>query len=237
MRVAGKKLARVLDKLKLVVQPNVRLLELEQLAEQLILAEQAQPAFKGYKGYPNVLCTSVNDEVVHCKPTRQRVKNGDIISIDIGLIYQGFYADSAITVPVGNISTEAQRLLTVTSTAVNQQAWAVIKPGNTIGDIGQAVQVYVEQAGFSVVRALVGHGIGRELHEDPAIPNFGQPHTGATLKPGMTLAIEPMVNIGKAAVVFKEDGWRVVTKDHSLSAHFEHTFLVTETGCEVLTSL
>lgn len=237
LRRGGKLLGQVLAQLIALVQPNVRLNELERAADEYIRAGGAIPAFKGYRGYSSVLCTSINNEVVHCPPTRRRLNNGDILSIDIGLIYQGMYLDAAITVPVGTISPAAAHLLRVTKTALHEKARAIIKPGNTVGDIGYAVQAYVESEGLSVVRDLVGHGIGAALHEDPPIPNFGKPHTGPTLQVGMAIAVEPMVNIGRPGVVFEDDGWRVVTKDGSLSAHFEHTFLITTHGCDMLTAL
>lgn len=237
LRVGGRILGQVLAELMKMAQPNIRLTELERAADQFIRAQGAIPAFKGYRGYSSVLCTSINNEVVHCPPTRRRLSNGDILSIDIGLIYQGMYLDSAVTVPVGTISAAAQHLLQVTRTALYEKAQAVIKPGNTIGDIGHAIQTYVESEGLAVVRDLVGHGIGTQLHEDPPIPNFGKPHTGMSLQAGMAIAVEPMVNIGRPGVVFEDDGWRVVTKDGSLSAHFEHTFLITTSGCDIVTAL
>ncbi len=237
LRTGGKLLGEVLLRLSQQVQPQVRLIELERSADQLIRSVGAIPAFKGYKGYANVLCTSVNNEVVHCPPTRRRLNNGDILSIDIGLIYQGMYLDAAITVPVGVITPQAQHLINVTRTALYEKARAVLRPGNTIGDIGYAIQTYVESESLSVVRDLVGHGIGTELHEEPAVPNFGKAHTGLELQIGMAIAVEPMVNVGRPGVQFEGDGWRVVTKDGSLSAHFEHTFLITATGNDMLTVL
>lgn len=236
LRTGGQMLGHVLHQLTILAQPKMRLTELEREADHLIRAAGAVPAFKGYRGYSSVLCTSVNNEVVHCPPTRRRLNNGDILSIDIGLIYQGMYLDSAVTIPIGNISTEAEHLIHVTRTALHEKARAAIKPDNTLGDIGYAIQTYVEGEGLSVVRDLVGHGIGSDLHEEPPIPNFGKPRTGLTLQPGMAIAVEPMVNIGRPAVVFESDGWRVVTKDGSLSAHFEHTFLITDSGCDMVTA-
>ena len=237
LRASGRVLASIVNALVSQVAPGVSLLELEAMAQRLTAEAGATPAFLGYNGYKNILCTSVNQEVVHCPPTKRRLQDGDIISIDAGVIYQGMYSDCAVTVPVGNVTDQAKRLIEVTRTALYEIAKAQVKPGNTIGDIGHAIQTYVEAAGFSVVRSLVGHGIGKELHEEPSVPNYGKPHTGPKLKPGMAIAIEPMVNIGGADVVFEADGWRVVTVDGQLSAHFEHTFLVTDQGCDVLTQL
>jgi len=230
-------LSSVMNTLIAAVAPGVSLLELEELADREIRQAGAVPAFKGYNGYKNILCTSVNEEVVHCPPTARRLQSGDIISIDGGVIYQGMYSDCAVTVPVGTVTPEAKRLIEVTRTALYDKAKSVIAPGRTTGDIGHAIQKYVEAAGFSIVRSLVGHGIGKHLHEDPSIPNYGKPGGGVKLRPGMAIAVEPMVNAGVADVVFQDDGWRVVTADGKMSAHFEHTFLVTANGCEVLTQL
>lgn len=237
LRASGTVLAKVVNALVNMVAPGVTLLQLEQTAAELIAQAGAKPAFLGYHGYKNVLCTSVNQEVVHCPPTARVLVAGDLVSIDAGVVVNGMYADCAVTVPVGEISPEAKRLISVTRTALYEVARQVIQPGNTIGDIGHAIQTYVEQQGFSIVRQLVGHGIGRHLHEEPSIPNYGAAHSGPTLKAGMAIAVEPMVNSGKPDVNFEADGWRVVTNDGSLSAHFEHTFLLTATGCEVLTQL
>lgn len=237
LRASGTVLAKVVNALVNRVAPGVTLLQLEQTAAELIAQAGAKPAFLGYHGYKNILCTSVNHEVVHCPPTARVLMVGDIVSIDAGVILNGMYSDCAVTVPVGEVSPEAKRLIAVTRTALYEVARQVIQPGNTIGDIGHAIQTYVEQQGFSIVRQLVGHGIGRHLHEEPSIPNYGAAHSGPMLKAGMAIAVEPMVNSGKSDVNFEADGWRVVTNDGSLSAHFEHTFLLTATGCEVLTQL
>lgn len=237
MRQAGHILAEVVNHLISQVEPGIRLLDLEKAATKHIKRLGVQPAFKGYKGYNNVLCTSVNDEVVHCPPTRRVLTSGDIVSIDAGVIYNDMYSDCAVTVPVGEVSAEAQHLIQVTRDALYVKAAAMIAPGNTIGDIGHAIQEYVEQQGYFVVRSLVGHGIGRQLHEEPSIPNYGLPGSGMRLEPGMAIAVEPMVNVSTDEVVFEDDGWRVITADGSLSAHFEHTFLITEQGCEILTQL
>lgn len=237
MRASGKILAQVLNAIVAMVAPGVTLLDLEHRAEELIAVAGAKPAFLDYHGYANILCTSVNEEVVHCPPTGRALVEGDIVSIDAGVIYNGLYSDCAVTVPVGQITPEAKRLIDVTRTALYEQAVPYVRPGCTTGDIGHAIQQYVEAAGFSIVRSLVGHGIGRQLHEEPSVANYGQPGKGVKLRPGMAIAIEPMVNQGTADVVFQDDGWRVVTADSLLSAHFEHTFLITATGYELLTRL
>lgn len=237
MRASGRVLASVVNELITLVAPGVSLIDLENRAAEVIQKTGAKPAFKGYKGYNNILCTSVNEEVVHCPPTSRVLQSGDIVSIDAGVIVDGMYSDCAVTVPVGDVKPEILKLIQVTREALYDKARAVIKPGNTTGDIGAAVQQHAEAAGFSVVRSLVGHGIGRALHEDPSIPNYGEPGTGTRLEPGMCIAVEPMINFGTADVDFKDDGWRVLTVDGEPSAHFEHTFLITEQGCEVLTAL
>ena len=237
LRASGKILSRVVTALMEQVAPGVSLLDLEHTADRIIREAGAKPAFKGYRGYSNILCTSVNEEVVHCPPTERVLQDGDLVSIDAGVIYNGMYSDCAVTVPVGTVAPETKRLIETTRTALYDKAAAVIKPGNTIGDIGSAIQSYIEPTGFSIVRSLVGHGIGRELHEDPSIPNYGSKGKGIKLTPGMAIAVEPMINQGSADVVFEDDGWRVVTSDGKLSAHFEHTFLITETGHELITAL
>lgn len=226
--------AQVLAELMRVVEPGVSTLDLDQLAERRLRDAGALPAFKGYHGYPATICASVNDQVVHGIPNARPLKSGDIVSVDMGAKLDGFFGDSAVTVPVGTVSAEAQRLLQVTSASLDR-ALAAVKPGNRVQDIGAAVQQYVEAHGFSVVREFVGHGIGTALHEEPQIPNYGTPGRGARLAEGMTLAIEPMVNAGKPAVKVLSDGWTAVTKDGSLSAHFEHTVVVTAEGCRILT--
>ncbi|MFH0818894.1 MAG: type I methionyl aminopeptidase [Patescibacteria group bacterium] len=234
MREGGKILAFVLSELEKMAKPGISLLALEKHADTLINLHKAMPSFKGYRDYPAILCTSLNEEVVHCIPNKRILCEGDIISIDCGIKYKNFFTDSALTVAVGDISEQAQKLLIATQQSlyagINQ-----VKPANTVGDIGFAVQQYAETRGFSVVRTLVGHGVGYGVHEDPRIPNYGKIKTGAELKPGMAICIEPMVNIGGAEVEFSDDGWRVTTKDKSLSAHFEHTIVVTNNGYEILT--
>ncbi|HYE86170.1 MAG TPA: type I methionyl aminopeptidase [Vicinamibacterales bacterium] len=226
--------ARVLQELATAVKPGVTTKQLDELAEQRLKEAGAEPAFKGYHGYPATICASVNEEVVHGIPSNRALIEGDIISIDMGAKLDGFYGDSAVTVPVGRVSAEAERLLEVTRTAL-ERAVAAVRAGARVSDIGAAVQSYVEANGFSVVREFVGHGIGTSLHEEPQIPNYGTAGRGPRLERGMALAIEPMVNAGKPAVKVLGDGWTAVTKDRALSAHFEHTVVVTDDGCRVLT--
>jgi len=226
--------ARVLKELAAAVRPGITTAALDAIAEQRLREAGAEPAFKGYHGYPATICASVNEEVVHGIPSPRALVDGDIISIDMGAKLDGFYGDSAVTVPVGTVSAEAQLLLDVTKTALDR-AVAAVRAGARVSDIGAAVQSYVEAQGFSVVREFVGHGIGTSLHEEPQIPNYGTAGRGPRLAEGMALAIEPMVNAGKPAVKVLGDGWTAVTKDKALSAHFEHTVVVTEDGCRVLT--
>jgi len=243
MRQAGRILAQVMKKVARQVKPGISTFELDEMAEKLIKNFGAEPAFKGYqpdtvynqKGYPATLCTSINNEVVHGIPSPNRfLKEGDIIGLDCGVKFQDYYADMAITLPVGKINSEARRLILVTKKALGL-AIKKIKPGIHLGDISSTIQSYVEKNGFSVVRELSGHGIGKNLHEEPTILNFGKPNTGPILKEGMTLAIEPMINVGDWKVKTLDDGWTIVTADNSLSAHFEHTILVTSRGAEILT--
>ena len=224
----------VLQEVIAAIAPGVSTLELDVIAERGAAARGAQPAFKGYHGYPAVICISVNDEVVHGIPSAKRLlKRGDIVGLDFGVAYKGFYGDSAYTVPVGEPSPEARLLLETTREAL-ARAIATATADARLGDLGFAVQAFVESHGYSVVRDFVGHGIGRRLHEAPQIPNYGAPGTGMRLRPGMVLAIEPMVNAGRPQVHTLEDGWTAVTADGSLSAHFEHTIAVTEDGPEIL---
>jgi methionyl aminopeptidase len=235
MRDAGRIVSEILDELEKAVAPGVTTWDLDALAEKLIYQKGARPAFKGYRGFPACLCASVNHEVVHGIPSKRRkLREGDLMKLDFGVVYRGFYGDSARTVPVGKVSPEAQTLLEATREALNKGIQAMM-PGNRIGDIGHAVQRYVEARGFSVVRDFTGHGIGRHLHEKPDVPNYGQPGSGMKLRPGMVLAVEPMVNQGTDEVMILEDQWTAVTRDSKLSAHFEHTVLITEGGPEVLT--
>src|SRR6266403_106274 len=236
MRRSGRIVRQILDDLKTMVAPGVTTMDLEKAAEQKIKESGAKPAFKGYYDYPCVLCTSVNEEIVHGIPSAKRVlKEGDIVSIDCGVVLDGYYGDAAITVPVGkSLAPELQKLLDVTETSL-KKAIAEVRLGKTLGDVGAAVQEYVEANGFSVVRDFVGHGIGTRLHEDPQVPNFGTRGHGTRLREGMVLAIEPMVNIGKPGARVLDDKWTAVTVDGSYSAHFEHCVAVTRNGPMVLT--
>jgi len=236
MRRSGRIVRQVLEAAKEVVAPGVSTMDLERVAEQKIRDLGAKPAFKGYYDYPCVLCTSVNDEIVHGIPSERRVlKAGDIVSLDCGVVLDGYYGDAAITVPVGNqISEELQKLLKVTRESLARGIAAACS-GNTVGDVGAAVQRHVEANGFSVVREFVGHGIGTRLHEDPQVPNYGTPGHGPKLRDGMVLAIEPMVNVGKPGTRLLQDKWTAVTEDGSYSAHFEHCVAVTRNGPMILT--
>ncbi|MCW5940371.1 MAG: type I methionyl aminopeptidase [Fimbriimonadaceae bacterium] len=235
MREAGRILARTLRTVSESIVPGkTTLLDLDMLAERLILESGAVPSFKGYRDYPAATCISVNEVVIHGIPTERVLQEGDIIDLDFGVYKDGFHADSAWTFPIGTISPAAQRLLNVTRESLFQGI-AKFRVGNKIGDVSAAIQKYVEKNGYSIVRDLVGHGIGRDLHEEPSVPNFGKPGRGAPIKEGMTVCIEPMVNEGTAKVVTLDDGWTVVTADGKLSAHFEHTVVVTKDGPELLT--
>jgi len=235
MRRAGQVVREVLELVRVQVKPGATTYDLEKAAEARLKELGVKAAFKGYHGYPCVLCTSVNSEVVHGIPSPKRVlQEGDIVSVDFGVVVDGFYGDAAITVPVGEIDASKARLLKVTEASL-QAGIAAVKPGATLGDVGAAVQGVVEGEGFSVVRDFVGHGIGVQMHEDPQVPNYGQPGKGMKLRPGMVIAIEPMVNIGKPDVMVLDDGWTAVAKDGSMSAHFEHTVAVTDTGARILT--
>jgi methionyl aminopeptidase len=235
MREAGRLVAQVLTELAGCVAPGVRTADLDALAEKRILEAGAAPAFKGYHGYPATICTSINDEVIHGIPSPDRLlRTGDIVSIDVGAELAGYFGDSAITLPVGTISEEAATLLRVTDEALHR-AIDRMRPGGRVSDIGHAVQEHVEAHGFSVVREFVGHGIGQRMHEEPQVPNYGEPGRGPRLAEGMVLAIEPMVNAGKAAVKVLADGWTATTRDSSLSAHFEHTVAVTSGEPWILT--
>jgi methionyl aminopeptidase len=236
MRAAGKLVGQVLTALAAKVAPGVTTADLDAIAEGLIIDAGAIPAFKGYHGYPATICASVNDEVIHGIPSGQRVLNaGDVISIDVGAALGGYYGDSAVTLPVGPVSEDAAKLLRVTEESL-YKAIDAVKPGGRISDIGHAVQKHVEAHGFSVVREFVGHGIGQEMHEEPQVPNYGEPGRGPRLAEGMVIAIEPMVNAGKPQVKVLSDGWTAVTRDRSLSAHFEHTVAVTADGPWILTA-
>jgi methionyl aminopeptidase len=233
MRRSNRVVAEILQEVKAAVQPGVKTRDLDELAEALLKKHRARSAFKGYNGYPAVLCTSVNEEVVHGIPSNRVLRDGDILSLDFGAVLDDYYGDAAITVPVGTISEEARRLLRVTEEAL-YKAIEQARPGKHVGDISAAVQRHVESQGFSAVRDFVGHGIGKFMHEKPQVPNFGIPGRGVRLKAGMTLAIEPMINAGGYEVVVLDDGWTAVTRDRNLSAHFEHSVAVTENGPVIL---
>lgn len=236
MRRAGEITARILQEVVEAVSPGVTTRELDQLAEARCKELGAKPAFKGYHGYPCCLCISVNEQVVHGIPGKRTLKEGDIVGIDFGVIVDGYYGDSARTVAVGKVTPDAQRLLQVTQEGLLRGIQEA-KLGNRLFDISHAIQNYVERHGFSVVREFVGHGIGRSLHEEPQVPNYGPKGKGVSLKEGMVLAIEPMINAGGHAVRIESDGWTAVTVDGSLSAHFEHTVAITKNGPEILTLL
>jgi methionyl aminopeptidase len=237
MREAGRIAAEALQAIREQVRPGVSTAELDAVAYSIITKRGAKPSFKGYRGFPASICTSLNEQVVHGIPSPKVIlKEGDIISIDVGATYKGYIGDNAITVPVGNISEVAQRLIETTQGSL-MAAIAVARAGNYLDDISGAVQDYVEARGFTVVREYVGHGVGRQMHEEPSIPNYRQGKRGPQLKPGMTLAIEPMVNEGVAETRTMRDKWTVVTKDGKLSAHFEHTIAITEGEPEILTLL
>jgi methionyl aminopeptidase len=241
MRVAGRVVAEILERLSEIIKPNITTKDIDIFVEKSIRSVKMIPAFLGIKGisypFPASACVAVNEEVVHGIPNASRVlKDGDIVSVDIGVLYEGYYGDGAKTYAVGKVSDTASKLLKVTEMSLEKGTKQALA-GNRLGDISYAVQETVEKEGFSVVRDFVGHGIGRALHEDPQIPNYGKVKTGIKLLSGMVLAIEPMVNVGSHEVVMLEDNWTVVTKDGSLSAHFEHTVAITEHGYEILTKV
>ncbi len=237
MRQAGRIVAEVLAVLQQEVRPGINTAELDELACQIIIKHKATPSFKGYRGFPASLCVSINEEVVHGIPNKKRyLKEGDIVSFDVGAIYQGYHGDAAVTVGVGEITEASRKLLTVVVGAL-AAGIAQSRAGKRTGDISWAIQNYAESRGYSVVREYTGHGIGLQMHEDPQIPNYGQPKRGVLLKPGMTFALEPMVSEGDWRTQVLADNWTVVTKDRKLSAHFEHTIAVTEGEPEILTRL
>ena len=237
MARGGQILAATVELMKREARAGLSTLDLDRIAEEFIRSHAgATPAFKGLYGFPGTLCTSINNEIVHGIPSRKRVlEDGDIVSIDVGVKFEGYYTDSAVTVPIGEIPAESRRLLDVTQDALRAGIGAAL-PGNHLGDIGAAIQAVVEAAGFSIVKDLVGHGIGVGFHEEPQVPNYGKPKRGTKLMPGLTIAIEPMVNIGKSATRTLKDKWTIVTLDGSRSAHFEHTVAITESGHRVLTA-
>jgi methionyl aminopeptidase len=234
MAAAGSIVASAIQKLKEAIKPGLTTRELNRIAEDLITKKGAIPAFKGYRGFPASICTSINQQVVHGIPGPYTLKDGDIVSIDIGTVYNGYYGDAAFTCGVGEVTAQARRLMEVTEQSLYEGINRMFE-GNRLSDISYAVQSYVEKNGFSVVRDYVGHGIGQNMHEDPQVPNFGLPGKGPRLKEGMVLAVEPMVNVGSYHVKTLEDNWTVVTADSSLSAHFEHTVAITGNGPQILT--
>jgi methionyl aminopeptidase len=240
MRRANVIVAEILAELRDKVAAGVTTLELDSLAEELTYKKKATPAFKGYqmagRVYPRSLCVSVNEEIVHGIPSGRVLKDGDIVGLDFGVVYEGFYGDSAVTVGVGTITEDARRLMQVTEQAL-YRGIEHLRDGKRLGDLSSAIQQTIEGAGFSVVRSFVGHGIGKRLHEDPPVPNYGEAERGIRLKEGMVLAIEPMVNAGSSEVKMKEDGWTAVTGDGSLSAHFEHSVAITQNGPYILSRL
>ena len=234
IRRSGKILSRVMQKLCASIQEGLTTQAIDQLAEVLVSKEDATPAFKGYKGFPANICTSINEEIIHGIPGERKLKNGDIISLDLGVNYKGYFSDAAITTAVGKVNPRIKKLIEVTKAAL-AQGIKQARQDNQLSDISYAIQSFVEGKGFSVVRDFVGHGIGHNLHEEPEIPNFGRPHQGPVLKTGMVFAIEPMVNMGSWESRVVENGWTAVTKDGLPSAHFEHTVAITENGPEILT--
>jgi methionyl aminopeptidase len=236
MAVACRIVAEVLQELVRTARPGLTTLDLDALAERSIRNRGGLPAFKGYRGFPNTLCVSLNEQVVHGIPSKRRLRAGDIIGLDLGAIWEGYYGDAAVTIPIGQISPETQALLTTAQEAL-YIGIKEVSPGKHLSDISHAIQCHAETRGYSVVRAFVGHGIGTALHEEPQVPNFGPPGRGPRLKVGMVLAIEPMVNLGDADVEILDDGWTVVTADGQLSAHFEHTVAITDEGPQILTAL
>jgi methionyl aminopeptidase len=243
LKKSGQILARTLNLVASKVEPGVSAYDLDQLAEREIKGSGATPSFKNYKPnpddtpFPSSLCVSINDEIVHGIPKKTKIlKEGDIVSLDLGVEYRGFYTDAAITVPVGKVDKKYLNLIEVTRLSL-ENALKVVKAGNFVGNIGHAIENTAKYYGFQVVRELVGHGVGAGVHEDPEVPCFGIPGTGPELKNGMVLAIEPMVNMGKAKITFDRDGWTVKTVDGMPSAHFEHTIVVTKSGCEIITAL
>ncbi|MDR0401431.1 MAG: type I methionyl aminopeptidase [Endomicrobium sp.] len=242
MRIASRAVAEVLQRLYDVIKPGATTKDIDIFSERYIRSLKMLPAFIGVKGvhgntFPSSTCVSINNEVVHGIPSYSRVlNNGDLVSVDVGVIYEGYYGDAARTYTVGNVSNTVSRLINVTETSLNNGILEIL-PGRRLGNISSTIQKTAENAGFSVVRDFVGHGIGKHLHEDPQIPNFGEFNTGLRLLPGIVLAIEPMVNVGGHEVCISNDGWTVVTRDGSLSAHFEHTVLVTKNGYEILTKV
>jgi methionyl aminopeptidase len=235
MRHAGHIVAKAHQLIRAHVRPGVTTKELDQLVQQLIEQEGATPSFLGYRGYPASICASVNEEVVHGIPSDRRLVEGDILSVDIGVQYLGYHGDSAWTYAVGSIAPKHQKLLDVTEQAL-YVALEAAKVGGHVGQIGAAIEAFIQPYGYGIVEEFTGHGVGRELHEEPPVPNFGDPTEGPILKPGMTLAIEPMINLGTKRVKILKDGWTAITADRQISAHFEHTVVLTESGYDILTT-
>ena len=236
MAEAGKILATVLKEVEKMVKPGITTIELDRAAEALIVSYGAKPAFKGYDNFPYSLCASINEDIVHGFPSERILKEGDVVGLDLGVLYKGYNSDMAITVAIGNVSFEAKRLIMVTKKAL-KRGIKKVRPGNTVGDIGNTIQRYIEDQGLGVIRDLCGHGIGKKVHEDPKIPNFGERHKGEVLKEGMVICLEPMVSMGDWHLKGSKDGYGYATKDGSLSAHFEHTIAVTKNGSRILTEL
>lgn len=234
LKQSGRILAAIMHKIEKKVRPGISTLDIDRISEELILKNKAEPAFKGYKGFPSCACVSVNEEIVHGIPGPRIILEGDIVSIDLGLNYQGYFSDMAVTIPVGKVDSEKKRLIQVTRQALEIGIKKACV-GNYLTDISHSIQIFVEAYGFSVVRQFVGHGIGTVLHEEPEVPNFGQAHSGPLLTNGMVLAIEPMINIGVSDCVIMENGWTAVTRDGAASAHFEHTVAITDKGPVILT--
>lgn len=234
MSEAGRMLSEIVKELKDLIKPGVTTNQLNEAAENLVFKFGGDCSFKNYKGFPECLCTSINEEIVHGVPSERKLKEGDIVSLDMGFAYKDFHSDMAVTIPVGEIDTRTSELLEITRNTLDR-AIEVVKPGNHFGDVSNAIQSYVEKEGFNVIKELCGHGIGREVHQDPQILNFGEKGTGEEIQEGMAFCIEPMVSIGSWRIKQREDGLAYITQDDALSAHFEHTVAVTKHGCEVLT--
>lgn len=235
MRSSGRILSKIMKRLQQEMREGVTTAQIDKLAEELTYKEEALPAFKGYKGFPSSICASVNEEIVHGIPADKKLCEGDIVSLDLGVNYKGYFSDAAITVGIGKVDSKAKKLIEVTRKALSEGIRQA-RVNNRLSDISHAIQAYVESNGFSVVRQFVGHGIGTHLHEDPEIPNFGLAHQGPVLRSGMVFAIEPMVNMGTWEAEILENGWTAVTRDRLPSAHFEHTVAITDEGAEILTN-
>ncbi len=234
LKIAGEITGSTHNYLKPYIKPGITTKQLDTLAEEYIRSRGATPSFKGYEGFPATICASINEEVVHGIPGNRKLKEGDIITLDIGACFKGYHGDSAWTYAVGKISKEKQKLMDVTKESLFK-GLEQIKPGKKLGDIGHAIQTYAESFGYGVVRELVGHGVGTSVHEEPDVPNYGKPNTGLTLKEGMVIAVEPMITMGNKEICILEDDWTIITEDEKPAAHFEHTIVVTKDGYEILT--